>query len=141
MPRLTSVTLRVTGDTADEVLVAQVTDTSGDLTGYFGGVFTMTATTAATTYYASFPALGGVAGGNTYTVDIDDASAMVAVTATAKVPTLTTTTISPSSIRAAKGSAVVHRNICRPIWCCYCWIFDFLVGFRCHHGCIYHKDF
>jgi len=106
VPRLTSVTLRVTGDTADEVLVAQVTDTSGDITGYFGGVFTMTATTAATTFYASFPALGGVAGGNTYTVDIDDAAAMVAVTATAKVPELTTTTISPSAIRAAKGSAL-----------------------------------
>ena len=110
VPRLTSVTLRVTGDTVDEVLVAQVTDTSGDITGYFGGVFTMTATTAATTFYASFPALGGVAGGNTYTVDIDDAAAMVAVTATAKVAELTTTTISPSTVRAAKDTVLSYTG-------------------------------
>ena len=110
VPRLTSVTLRVTGDTVDEVLVAQVTDVSGDLTGYFGGVFTMTATTVATTFYASFPALGGVAGGNTYTVDIDDAAAMVAVTATANVAELTTTTISPSTVRAASGTALSYTG-------------------------------
>jgi hypothetical protein len=114
--RLSAVSLRLVGDTADEVIGTQITDTYGDLTGYYGAVYTSSATTAATTYYATL-SFGGanLAGGHTWDALLRSASTSATLTATAKVRSATATgaatTISPSSVRAAKGGALSFTGV------------------------------
>ena len=103
-----AVSLRVVGDTADEVVAAEVTDTDGNLTGFFGAVYTTTAVVgAATTYYATF-SFGGanLEPGHNWTAQITDDSASRELVATATNRAATTTTVSPDGIRVVKGSAI-----------------------------------
>jgi hypothetical protein len=110
--RLSAVSLRLVGDTAAEVIGTQITDTYGDLSGYYGAVYTSSATTAATTFYASL-SFGGanLAGGHTWQALLRSASVSATLTATAKVRQSTTTTISPASVRAAKGGALSFTGV------------------------------
>jgi hypothetical protein len=107
-----AVSLTAVGDTAAEVVAAEVTDVAGGLTGLFGAVYTTTATTAATTFKATF-SFGGadLQAGHTWTAAITDDSSAKTLTATAVTRAATTTTLSPDSARVVKGSAVSFTGI------------------------------
>jgi len=110
---LSAVSLRAVGDTADEVVAAEITDTDGDLSGLFGAIYTQTvAVGAATTYYATF-SFGGanLQAGHQWQAAITDDSAAKTLTATAVTRAADATTVSPSSIRVLKGSALSFSGV------------------------------
>jgi hypothetical protein len=109
--RLSSVSLIAVGDTAAEVFGAQITDTKGDLSGYYGAVYSTTATSAATTYKTTF-SFGGatLAGGHTWSADILEDSTVQTLSATAKKRDFTTTTVTPDSVRAAKAGKLTFTG-------------------------------
>ena len=109
---LSAVSLRAVGDTADEVVAAEITDTDGDLSGVFGAVYTQVAVVgASTTFYATF-SFGGanLQAGHTWAADITDDSAAKTLTATAVTRAADATTVAPSSIRVVKGSAITFSG-------------------------------
>jgi hypothetical protein len=108
-----AVSLIAVGDTAAEVVAAEVTDIDGDLSGVFGAVYTTVATVGAADTFLTTFSFGGanLQAGHQWAADITDDSAAKTLTATAVTRAATTTTLSPATARVVKGSAVAFTGV------------------------------
>jgi len=98
-----SATVKYTVDAAAAKEALSVIDTYGLITGYYGAKYTQTATAA--TSIASFTAPATEVAFTYQLVPYDD-DTTYSQTLTGTTPTATTTTITPSSLRAVGGSAL-----------------------------------